>query len=219
MRERSIATKNALITAGLRLIASQGYHRTKVSDIVRAGHVTQGSFYWYFKSKLEMALEVIESGRREMIEVLKAGYRETPASVDDMIANSERLIRDLLAFARHNREFMLILLARGHGADPKIDEAIGRARQSVYEALRRNVTRATELGMLPEAGPIDQRAAFLHRLLEGSIEWWLFGNAYDLDHEPEVAPGELARRLARFEFFGLLDGSAKSGAAGDGESQ
>lgn len=198
------ATKRKLSAAGLKLFATHGYHLTKVADIVADCGLTQASFYLYYKTKLELALELIAYGRDEMLSTVKRGYREAPATPRDMLENSQTWLRDLLVFSQENRYFMAFLLARGHGADPEIDRAIADTRQAVYLALRQNIARATELGMLPKGRDASLRAAFVHRLIEGSMEWWLFGHGYHLDHKPPVSAEVLAADLVRFEFLGLI---------------
>jgi AcrR family transcriptional regulator len=53
--------KDNLIQAALKLFEDQGYHTTKVSDIVREAGVAQGTFYLYFKSKEDMFRSIAEA--------------------------------------------------------------------------------------------------------------------------------------------------------------
>lgn len=199
---QSASTRGNLRRAALELFASNGYHRTRISEIVQRCGLTQAAFYWHFDSKLGLALDLIAEGREAMLATLRRGYRQRIDSVQDMADNSQRWIVDLLQFAQDNRAFMAFLLARGHGADAQVDRAIGDTRAAIYEALRANIARAVELGMLVPR-EVDLRAGFVHRLIEGSIEWWLFGHDYDLAYQPQVDAAELAAQLVRFEFFGL----------------
>lgn len=203
-REIASAMKETLLRHSARLFAVNGYHAAKISDIVRASGVTQATFYWHFQSKLDVALEVITRGRDQMLDVIAHGYRKQPASVEDMLANTERWLLQLLDFADRNRHFMAILLTRLKGADEQIDQAIAETRNALFRALRDNIERAVSTGMLPPGMDLDLRAAFVYRLIEGSIEWWLFGQAYQLDHVSSVSATRMAEQLARFEFFGLL---------------
>lgn len=202
-RKRGRETRESLMNAGLNLMANQGYHRMKVSDVVEKTGVTQASFYWYFKSKLQMALEVIDAGRIKLVEVVQRGYREEHGTLDDMLKNSEKLLIDLIEFSEANRDFMIVLLSRGHGADPKVDDAISETRKEFFDALYRNIARAQELQMLPDKGDAQLKAVFLHRLIEGAIEWRLFGNGYDINHCDKSDVNEFAQQLVKFEFFGL----------------
>lgn len=52
--------KEALLTAGKRLILSKGYTATTVDEIVAAVGITKGAFYYFFKSKEVFAQELLE---------------------------------------------------------------------------------------------------------------------------------------------------------------
>jgi AcrR family transcriptional regulator len=63
--------KDSLIEAALQLFEEQGYHTTKVSDIVREAGVAQGTFYLYFKSKEDMFRRIAEACLDEIAVALK----------------------------------------------------------------------------------------------------------------------------------------------------
>jgi TetR/AcrR family transcriptional repressor of nem operon len=53
-------TKNALLDIGGQLIAEQGYNHTGIDAVLKAAGVPKGSFYYYFKSKEDFGLQIIE---------------------------------------------------------------------------------------------------------------------------------------------------------------
>lgn len=201
-------TRDVILANSLRLFATRGYHLTKVSDIVRESNCAQATFYWHFKSKLDMTLELLDEGQNAIVAVINRGYREQTVSIDDMISNTRNWLIDLLGFARDNRYLMAILLVRGYGADPAVDERIARVHQAIHDSLYRNISRAVQLGMLPERGDLAARAAFVHQLIEGVVGWWLFGTGKDLAHQATMPLEMLADQLAQFEFHGLQAGSS-----------
>jgi AcrR family transcriptional regulator len=196
-------TRDVILECALRLFATKGYHLTKVSDIVRESGCAQATFYWHFKSKLDMTRELFESGQHAMVAAIDRGYRAHVASTEDMLANTRAWLIDLLTFASERRYFMALLLAKGYGADPVIDTAISGVRAALYESLRRNIEQAVTLGMLRDLDKVDVRAAFVYHTIEGTIGWWLFGHGHDLAHQPSIEVQDLADQLARYEFFGL----------------
>ncbi len=197
-------TKARLLQSALDLIASRGYHPTKVSDIVARAGVSQAAFYLYFKSKLDIALDLVVNGEKAMLAAIGRGYRSDRVDAADMRRNSTAWLIDLLRFAENNRALFAFLLARGLGADPKLDKAISRARATSFGALKRNVGQAVQLGMLPEHGDLDIRAACVQRLIEGILDWWLFGEGYDLDRTLTFTAEQIAAQVVAFEFGGLL---------------
>jgi TetR/AcrR family transcriptional repressor of nem operon len=54
------ATRLSIIRNGARLVHAQGYNNTGLADILRATGVPKGSFYFYFKSKDDFGLAVID---------------------------------------------------------------------------------------------------------------------------------------------------------------
>ena len=49
-----------LLKAGARFVYRQGYHKTGIQKVVEAAGVPKGSFYFYFKSKEDFGLHLID---------------------------------------------------------------------------------------------------------------------------------------------------------------
>jgi TetR/AcrR family transcriptional repressor of nem operon len=58
-------TKNALLDIGGQLIAEQGYNHTGIDAVLKAAGVPKGSFYYYFQSKEDFGLQIIEQSAKE----------------------------------------------------------------------------------------------------------------------------------------------------------
>jgi TetR/AcrR family transcriptional repressor of nem operon len=53
-------TKHKILEAGARIIHLKGYYHTGVQEVLEAAGVPKGSFYFYFKSKEDFGLQVID---------------------------------------------------------------------------------------------------------------------------------------------------------------
>ncbi|QKS46358.1 TetR/AcrR family transcriptional regulator [Paenibacillus cellulosilyticus] len=186
----------------LRRFAKDGYHATKISDIVAEAGVAQGTFYWYFKSKEAVALEIVMEGRRQLLDVIAQGYRRDIGTVQDMVQASEALLTKLFQFAESNASLMELLLGGGGVVEP-VRQAIAETRAAMENAFLQNIKRAIELGMLPEEINAEIRAALVMSLIEGIISRWLF-HIVPSESITSKSAGQLAYETARFEFFGLL---------------
>ncbi|PAQ14029.1 TetR family transcriptional regulator [Bacillaceae bacterium SAOS 7] len=198
----NVDRREQILQISLQLFASRGYHKTKISDIVREVGVAQGTFYWYFKSKEAIALEIIHKGTQSLLEVVSQGYRQSPGTVQDTVKASERLFENLFLFSQDNKFFMEILL-RGMESEASIHEAIMETRLQIEEAFKKNIERAIEFGILPNNDPSIQ-SALLVSLLEGILSKWLFGPITAHSKLHQKTANELAKEVVRFEFFGLL---------------
>ena len=64
------ATKEHLIACAGRLFWQNGYAATGLSEILKEAHLTKGSFYFYFKSKEDLAVAVVGYYHRVVYEWL-----------------------------------------------------------------------------------------------------------------------------------------------------
>ncbi|MRN52318.1 TetR/AcrR family transcriptional regulator [Paenibacillus monticola] len=199
----NIDRRTQLMQIALEKFARSGYHQTKISDIVQEAGVAQGTFYWHFKSKEAIALEIIEIGKEQLLQAIAQGYRQDPGDIADMVQASEALFHRLFNFAAENRHLMEILLM-GNGADQTIRNSISNTRNAMEQAFRRNIERAIELKMLPEGIEVELRAALLMSMFDGLISRWLFGSAEIHTKVALASAQQLASELASFEFYGLL---------------
>ncbi|WP_338540706.1 TetR/AcrR family transcriptional regulator [Paenibacillus tundrae] len=195
--------RNQIIRIALERFATQGYHQTKISDIVREAGVAQGTFYWHFKSKEAIASEIVLTGREKLLEAIGQGYRKDAGTVEDMVKASERLFTDLFSFAANNRYFMELLL-KGIVTEDAVRRLVEETRNAVETAFRHNMERAMELGMLPKSMDIPLRAALLVSMIEGMITRWLFGSEDLHNAFSSMTASSLAAEAASFEFYGLL---------------
>ncbi len=60
--------KGSIISCGMDLMWDLGYNGTSVNDIVKAAEVPKGSFYFYFKSKEDFAIQALKEYFKESYE-------------------------------------------------------------------------------------------------------------------------------------------------------
>jgi AcrR family transcriptional regulator len=58
-------TKQGLLNAAIELFIAKGYDETTIDDIVAAADVAKVTFYYYFKSKEELILEIKDNSIQE----------------------------------------------------------------------------------------------------------------------------------------------------------
>src|SRR4051794_5346292 len=79
LRARGRNTKRRLLDSGETVLATKGYHATRVDDVVKVAETSHGTFYLYFSNKEELfralAIEVAEEMQAlaEAMEPLRAG--------------------------------------------------------------------------------------------------------------------------------------------------
>ena len=121
-------TRVELLEAAERVIASKGYHNTRIADIASEADVGLGTFYLHFKTKNEIFIELINYGaghlRQELVEA-KAGIQD-PAEKLRITINT---ILDAVAQAPES--FRIVF---GHG--PAFLDLMVRVHQTFIDDLR-----------------------------------------------------------------------------------
>ena len=56
----TLETRDRILEAAVTVFAHKGYHDTKVDDIVAESQTSKGSFYFYFPSKQEIFLALVD---------------------------------------------------------------------------------------------------------------------------------------------------------------
>lgn len=200
--DKSSDTREQILVTALQLFAEHGYHKTKISDIVKMVGVAQGTFYWYFKSKEAIALEIIKNGQEELLQFIAKGYRQSGGTVQDSVRASEVLFENFFTFSEKNKALM-VLLFKGIETEESVHNAILETREKLEEAFQQNINRAMELGILPK-NDSNLESALLMSLIEGMLSRWLFSSISGHAKLQQKSAKELAQDVVQFEFFGLL---------------
>lgn len=196
-----VERKQQLLTIAMEMFATRGYDQTKVSDIVARATVSQGTFYWYFKSKEMIATEMFTQGRAAILETISTGYRSEKCSIDDSFESSRHLFQQLFHYAHVNHYFLKILL-KGIHSQPALQRQIETIKNDMQQAFTKNIRRAADLKMMTR--PVDPKlqAVFVMSLLEGVLSHCLFQLSYAEWNELEIE--QLVEKTVQFEFFGLF---------------
>jgi len=160
--------KNDILEAGARLIHGQGFNRTGLKEILEAAGVPKGSFYFYFKSKEEFGLALIEH-------FSQATSQARQALADQSLPPLARLAR-FFALARER------FAAGGCGAgcpignlaqemsdlSPAMRQALSRSLAAMAGSLAKVLAEAVELGEIQDVDPA-RTAAFILDAWEGAL--------------------------------------------------
>jgi len=192
-----------LIKIALELFATVGYENTKISDIVAQANVSQGTFYWYFKSKEAIALKMLEDGRENILEAIAIGYRKSKSSIQESVESSSHLFVHIFRFAEENSYLMHILL-KGIHSQPDLQQKVDEIKADMEAAFANNIERAKELGMLSRPIEPKMQAVFIMSLLEGVLSRWLSNERSENHPFANKSLQELIEETVHFEFFGIF---------------
>ncbi|RIJ65023.1 TetR/AcrR family transcriptional regulator [Rummeliibacillus sp. TYF005] len=192
-----------LIKIALELFATVGYENTKISDIVAKANVSQGTFYWYFKSKEAIAEKVIEDGRKRILKAIAIGYRNSKASVQESAVSTSYLFEQIFQFAEEN-PYLIHILLKGVHTQPLLQQKVDEIKSEMEIAFANNIERAKQLDMLNHSVDSKLQAVFIMSLLEGVLSRWLFSERSENHPFTDYSLKEIIEKTVHFEFFGIF---------------
>ncbi|MFF4857521.1 TetR/AcrR family transcriptional regulator [Streptomyces rubiginosohelvolus] len=178
--ERNAARLNArraqILDAATSVFARLGYHGARMDDIVQASGLSKGAIYWYFKSKEEIAVELVRQLLHDEEKALANGPT-TPGDAGDRLSTMADDFSRALRENPSRAPLALELLSLGQRI-PAIKKHFTEYHET-YVALLSHLLRAAS-GGAPSARQIRAGALALAAMVDG---WAL--------HEALIAtPGE-----------------------------
>jgi AcrR family transcriptional regulator len=180
VQERSRRTRQELVNAALKLWTERGFEtgieETTVEEIARAAGVTKGTFYFHFAHKEDILLEVGWATSDAM-------YKTASRIVELGKPVEDALDEVLTALARRITSVPRAVVAKSlleyyrQRDVPFEDEADRLGFQRAFALV---LETARERGELPEGCDIDLLASMLLWLVLGCIDFWNWGNKFDL---------------------------------------
>jgi len=90
-QQRAIATRQALVLSASRVFAAVGYRAATLSQISADAEVTQGALYFHFRSKQELASEIIRQQHELSIAAGKTYLGADTSGIEGMVLLSGAL--------------------------------------------------------------------------------------------------------------------------------
>lgn len=182
--EHKELTRQALLKAALRLLASNSFDSISLREVTREAGITPTAFYRHFDGMEELGMVLVEDSFASLRGMLRDA-RSNPDIVDDAIRNSVAVLVDhVMAFESHMR----FIAREQHGGVRRLRRAIASEIDLVATEL------ALDLAVFPvvSSWPGEDR-----RLLADLIVELMVGVAADLvDAEPRDH-ADLARAAER----------------------
>ena len=165
------SSKENILNAALKLFSANGYAETSIRKIAREAKVSDGLFYNYFKSKEELALDVLKGAFTSIDEVIADNDSTDPSE------NIRASITNFIHLIDTEREKIRLLAQMGLHKQ-KI-ELINKITVAKYEqSIARFEKSLQRLGVKNS----QTEARFIVAILDGLVfETLLMDNAVNLD--------------------------------------
>ncbi|TLP44114.1 TetR/AcrR family transcriptional regulator [Cohaesibacter sp. CAU 1516] len=159
-KDRTEATRSALLNAARRLFAEKGYAETSTPEIVRAAGVTRGALYHHFEDKVALFRAVITQEYQAVAEeITRSAKTEPEAAVEALKQGSRGYLK---AMADKGRVRIMLRDGPAVLGQREIDQI---DRETSADTLRLGLAAAMEAGEIQRL-PLDALTIQLSALFD-----------------------------------------------------
>jgi AcrR family transcriptional regulator len=184
-----------IIEATKECIAAKGYNTFSVKDIASEAGVSTGIIHYYFKTKHDLMLAVLDELVKEILKAVDqrvAGLTSARAKIEAIIAGS-------FDFVSKNRKYYHVMIDFWAQVNDK--RSVKNVLARVYAEYRRRTARIVEQGITEgvfrRLDPSEAAAAII-ALIDGlSIQWIFDPQAIDVDRLKALCRGMVMSYLQR----------------------
>ncbi|GAB4485917.1 MAG: TetR/AcrR family transcriptional regulator [Anaerolineales bacterium] len=190
-------TRERILAAAVTVFAAKGYHDTKVDDIVAESQTSKGSFYFYFPSKQEIFLALVDT----FADLLETRLKERFAAEDSGMARVELALRVCLETFGQYRGLAKIALVQATGLGLAFEEKRRAVNDRFIKIIQENLDEAVAEGSIAPLDTEITACAWVGALNEIVLRWIYTG-------EPDPARALPALRVFLLQSVGKMERGA-----------
>ena len=200
MREESI---RRLSDAAFQLIVSKGYQATSLSEIAEAAGLTKGAFFFYFTTKENMLLRLLDIVETNIVDPTVQRLNDLQGNAPDKVAEFFRFT-SLHGVSRPQELLTLILVSvEFRNRDDAIGARVSRIYDRLYECLEAILETGRDRGEIASAIHVRELVSMMIATHDGMmLEWYRRGNM--------INGGQLARTVMSTFMRGIIPHSPAS---------
>ncbi len=160
-------TRERILKAAVTVFASKGYHDTKVDDIVAESNTSKGSFYFYFPSKQDIFLALVDT----FADLLEGRLHARIQSVTSGVARVDLALRVCLETFGQYRGLAKIALVQATGLGLAFEEKRRAVNDRFIAFIRKNLDEAVAEGGIPALDTEVAACAWMGALNEIVLRW------------------------------------------------
>jgi TetR/AcrR family transcriptional regulator, fatty acid metabolism regulator protein len=180
--EPPIDTRTRILEAAVQVFAQKGYHETRVDDIVAESKTSKGSVYFYFPSKQDIFLGLIDTFSGLLISRLEEAMQKEVHGVEQVDA---ALHASLKLFSQY-RTMAKIALVQAVGLGAVFEERRRALNDQFTAIVQARIEKGIQDGSLPQQNAELAARAWVGALNEIVIHWIYTGAPHLESVIPEI---------------------------------
>jgi AcrR family transcriptional regulator len=143
---KGVATRAFILQTAAEAFSEDGYAETTLAELIARTGLTKGAFYFYFPSKEQLALAVLEEKQDQWLEAVRTRVLAQPTAIAQLRALGPAILQ---LHRDDHSTFSISRLARDLRRSPGTGEEIRARMQSWIDLVADILDRAKEDGELP----------------------------------------------------------------------
>ena len=193
---RGEETRSRIRAAARRVFAEKGYAGASLDEVAANAGLTKGAIYWYFASKSEVLLTLMEESRKRQAHTLPAAIRRWTSASDPLSALTTLLKDQMELCLRHQDWPRLLVEFLAESRDPQVRERFQMLTRKRMEIIGEAIAEAQQHQLLRADVDPFVVAVLLTNLLDGLQQWSLVDPS-------AIEPTSLASAFAALLWPGL----------------
>jgi TetR/AcrR family fatty acid metabolism transcriptional regulator len=182
MTNETLDTRTRILEAAVQVFAQKGYHETRVDDIVAESKTSKGSVYFYFPSKQDIFLGLIDTFSGLLESRLTEAMQKEAHGVEQM----DTALRVSLKLFSQYRTMAKIALVQAVGLGAVFEERRREINDRLTRIIQTRLDQAVSAGSIPPL-QTDLAARIWVGALNEIVVHWIYTGEPDLESAiPEI---------------------------------
>ena len=162
--DKQMNKKEMIVHAAIEVFREQGIEKTKISDIVKAAGIAQGTFYLYFPSKLSLMPAIAEVMVVKTMAIVQASVQESAT----FSVQIEQLVEAIFQVTHDYHEIQALIYS-GLASTEHLKEW-ETVYAPFYQWISERLQEAKEAGIIRSSIHADRTAKMIIGLVESAAE-------------------------------------------------
>jgi len=171
IQDEAQSTRQRILDAAVEVFSQKGYHDTRVDDIVEASGTSKGGVYFYFRSKQEIFLALID----EFAHQLERAVIEAILHENEGIRRVNAALRSCLDVFHEYQPLAKVFLVQAVGLGQVFEEKRLEIHQRFVTAIKMYLDQALADGDIPDTDTEVAALAWMGAINEVVIRWVITG--------------------------------------------
>ena len=187
-------TRYRILNAAINIFSKKGYHNTRVDEIVDAADTSKGGVYFYFPSKQDIFIGLID----EFANMLEFRLSKSIEQHESGIERVDAALKTCLTTFQEYRELSKIFLVQAVGLGITFEEKQRQIHDRFVKIIKIHLDEAIAVGDIEPMNTQIAAYAWMGAINEVTIHWIQTG-------EPELASSLPALRLFLLRSIGVSE--------------